>query len=101
MMQQKQWLSKLARLVYVNNQWATFDVVVVVVVLEAPMTKETVELLEQVRRNNRDKRDAPVIILLNKIDDPDNDEVKKMIEKRFFDFIIFLVVDFASLGRAA
>ena len=59
---------------YVADNWKSFDCVVVVVdALQGANTDEQVKLLEFVKQNCDSKKDLPVIVLGNKIDDPDEE----------------------------
>jgi GTPase Era involved in 16S rRNA processing len=60
---------------YVVEKWGAFDCVVVVMdARQGINTAEQVQLLEFVNQNLRDKKNLPVIILGNKVDDPDDEE---------------------------
>ena len=60
---------------YTNDNWDTFDCVVLVMdARQGVSTEEQVSLLKLVKKNLNEKKDLPVIILCNKVDDPDDTE---------------------------
>ena len=60
---------------YVNSKWDMFDCVIVMMDSKQGInTKEQVFLLNLVKENLQSKKDIPVIILCNKVDDPADDE---------------------------
>jgi GTPase SAR1 family protein len=66
---------------YVKEKWATFDCVVVVMDgKQGVNSEEQVNLLNVVKENQATK-DVPVIILCNKVDDPDDEEQNGLIEE--------------------
>jgi GTPase SAR1 family protein len=74
--------SKDMYLDYVNTKWDTFDCAVVVMdVFQGVNTKEQVKLLEVVTKNVNELKEIPVIVLCNKVDDPDNKEVMKFVQE--------------------
>ena len=63
---------------YVNSKWDTFDCVIVVMdVVQGVNTEEQVQLLELVKKNLMNNKNLPVIVLCNKVDDPES------IDKRY------------------
>jgi GTPase SAR1 family protein len=65
---------------YVTKNWNTFDVAVVVMdAKQGVNTEDSVFLLNLVKQNNETKKDIPVIILCNKVDDPDDEEQAEMV----------------------
>lgn len=67
---------------YVEQHWDTFDCVVMVVDgRQGANTEEQVNLFEFVRTNNVNKKDIPVIILCNKVDNPDDEEHAKLVQE--------------------
>jgi GTP-binding protein EngB required for normal cell division len=74
--------SKDMYLDYVNTKWNTFDCAVVVMdVFQGVNTEEQVKLLEVVKKNAHGNKDIPVIVLCNKVDDPENEEVMKFVQR--------------------
>jgi GTP-binding protein EngB required for normal cell division len=64
---------------YVNDKWDTFDCVIAVMdVFQGVNTDEQVQLLELIRDNNSSKKCVPVIVLCNKVDDLDDDELMQL-----------------------
>jgi GTPase SAR1 family protein len=64
---------------YVNDKWDTFDCVIAVMdVFQGVNTDEQVQLLELIRDNNSSKKCVPVIVLCNKVDDFDDDELMQL-----------------------
>lgn len=78
---------------YVNENWHSFDVVVVVMdARQGVNTEEQMNLLELVEKNQVDRKFVPLIVLCNKVDDPDDeeqcvllDEAHQETERRFSD----------------
>lgn len=77
---------------YVSRQWDSYDCVVVVMDAEKGVnTEEQVSLLEFVKEKQQQVKDVPVIVLCNKVDDPDSnhelavlvDEVRAKVEQVF------------------
>jgi GTPase SAR1 family protein len=67
---------------YVDTKWDTFDCAVVVMdVFQGVNTEEQVKLLEIVKKNVNDIKEIPVIVICNKVDDPDNKEVMKFVKE--------------------
>jgi GTPase SAR1 family protein len=67
---------------YVVDKWETFDCVVVVMDAEKGVnTEEQVELLHFVRDNLEKKKRVPVIVLCNKVDDPDAKELMDLVQE--------------------
>ena len=65
---------------YVAQKWDTFDCVVVVMdAVQGVNTEEQVKLLEFVKDNTEKIRNIPVIVLGNKVDDPDDKEVAGLV----------------------
>jgi small GTP-binding protein len=65
---------------YINEHWDTFDCVIAVMdVFQGVNTDEQVQLLELIRDNNSSKKCVPFIVLCNKMDDPDDDEVQMLV----------------------
>ena len=66
---------------YLSEQWHTFDCIVLVVDgKQGANTEEQLRLLKMVRKH-RIKRDVPIIILCNKVDDPDDEEQKLLVDE--------------------
>lgn len=60
---------------YVNDKWHTFDVAVVVMDgRQGVNTEEQMDLLKLVKSNTGSIKKIPIIILCNKVDDPDDKE---------------------------
>jgi GTPase SAR1 family protein len=67
---------------YVRDKWETFDCVVVVMDAEKGVnTEEQVELLHFVKDNLEKKKRVPVIVLCNKVDDPDAKELMDLVQE--------------------
>lgn len=65
---------------YVEKNWDTFDCVMVVMDgRQGVNTEEQVSLLHFVKTNLKERKHIPVMILCNKIDDPDDKEQMEMI----------------------
>jgi small GTP-binding protein len=76
---------------FVEKKWDKFDVAVLVMDgKQGVNTEEQLKLLQFVKSNQEAKRQIPLIILLNKVDDPDDeiqavlvDESRQEVEKQF------------------
>ena len=67
---------------WVDSKWDTFDAVILVMdATKGVNTEEQVQLLELVQANNKSKKDIPVFILGNKVDDCDNQEQKLLVSE--------------------
>lgn len=67
---------------YVNNRWHTFDVAVVVMDgRQGVNTEEQLDLLKLVKNNVESVKQVPIIILCNKVDDPDNAEQRSLLKE--------------------
>eukprot|EP00527_Entomoneis_sp_CCMP2396_P001878 CAMPEP_0198155238 /NCGR_PEP_ID=MMETSP1443-20131203/69032_1 /TAXON_ID=186043 /ORGANISM="Entomoneis sp., Strain CCMP2396" /LENGTH=728 /DNA_ID=CAMNT_0043821981 /DNA_START=475 /DNA_END=2662 /DNA_ORIENTATION=- len=67
---------------YVSDNWHTFDCVVIVMDgRQGVNTDEQVELLKFAKGQCEAVKDVPVITLMNKIDDPDDDEQQLLIDE--------------------
>ncbi len=67
---------------YVEVNWKTFDCVVLVMdAVQGVNTQEQVDLLEFVKRNNKEVKDIPTIVLGNKLDDLDDDDTINQIKE--------------------
>ncbi|CAJ1957799.1 unnamed protein product [Cylindrotheca closterium] len=65
---------------YVESHWNTFDCVVVVMDgRQGVNTEEQVSLLRFVKSNLESKKDVPIVILCNKIDDQDDEEQEELV----------------------
>jgi GTPase SAR1 family protein len=65
---------------YVTDNWHTFDCVVVVTDgRQGVNTEEQLDLLALVEKNSREKKAIPVIILCNKVDEPEDEEQKVLL----------------------
>jgi GTPase SAR1 family protein len=74
--------SKAIYLKYVNDKWNTFDCVIAVMdVMQGVNTEEQVQLLRMIQRNLSTKKKMPIIVLCNKVDDPDNHEIKILVNE--------------------
>jgi GTPase SAR1 family protein len=66
----------------VSDKWKTLDCVVVVMDAEKGVnTEEQVELLHFVKVNLEKKKSAPVIVLCNKVDDPEDVELMQLVRE--------------------
>jgi len=66
---------------YVSEKWDTFDCVIVVMDARLGVnTEDQVSLLNFVQEQLK-KKDVPVIILCNKVDDPDDEEHAKLVKE--------------------
>ena len=67
---------------FVNDQWHTFDMVIVVLDgRQGVNTEEQIALLKLVKTNCDKTRKVPVAILMNKIDDPDDEEQQTLVKE--------------------
>jgi len=67
---------------YINDNWETFDCVVLIMdALQGVNLEEQVTLLQLVAINIKEKRDLPVIILGNKVDDPEDEEIRHLVQE--------------------
>jgi GTPase SAR1 family protein len=66
---------------YVREQWDTFDCVLVVMDGRHGANTEDVKLLEFVRDNNKKRKGVSVIIVCNKVDDPDDLEQAELVKE--------------------
>jgi GTPase SAR1 family protein len=68
---------------YVTNKlWSTLDCVIVVMdVSQGVNTEEQVQLLELVKQNCMEKKNIPIIVVCNKVDDPDNAELMELVNE--------------------
>jgi GTPase SAR1 family protein len=67
---------------FVEEKWNTFDCVVITMdARQGVNTEEQVALLEFAKRNLREKKDVPVLILFNKVDDPDDEEQGAIVQE--------------------
>ncbi|CAJ1951472.1 unnamed protein product [Cylindrotheca closterium] len=65
---------------YVESHWNTFDCVVVVMDgRQGVNTEEQVSLLRFAKSNLESKKDVPIVILCNKIDDQDDEEQEELV----------------------
>jgi GTPase SAR1 family protein len=67
---------------FVDDKWNTFDCVVLIMdARQGVNTEEQVALLEFTKRNLKEKKDVPVLILSNKVDDPDDEEQGALVQE--------------------
>jgi GTPase SAR1 family protein len=67
---------------FVNDMWTTFDCVVAVMdVFQGVNTEEQVQLLQLIKDNVDSKKEIPVIVLCNKVDDLENEEVMMLVDE--------------------
>mmetsp|Transcript_9610 Transcript_9610/g.13423 ORF Transcript_9610/g.13423 Transcript_9610/m.13423 type:complete len:656 (-) Transcript_9610:280-2247(-) len=67
---------------YVKDSWDNFDCVVVVMdAVQGVNTEEQVKLLEFVKENQDEQKEVPLIILVNKVDDPEDKEVGVLVDE--------------------
>lgn len=67
---------------YVSKNWATFDCVVVVMdVMQGVNTEEQVSLLQSVKDKLAAEKKIPIIVLCNKVDDPEDEEVALLVDE--------------------
>ena len=67
---------------YVEKAWDSLDCVIVVMDAHTGVnTEEKVELLKFVKKNSENQKEIPVIILCNKVDDPEDEEVMALVDE--------------------
>jgi len=67
---------------YVNANWHTFDIAVVVMDgRQGVNTEEQLDLLKLAKQNSESVRDIPIIVTLNKIDDSENEEQQALLKE--------------------
>ncbi|CAB9517478.1 expressed unknown protein [Seminavis robusta] len=67
---------------YVEDNWKSFDCVVVVMdARQGVNTEEQISLLKLVTKNLSSKKDIPTIILFNKVDEPDDSQQAMMVQE--------------------
>jgi GTPase SAR1 family protein len=67
---------------YVNEQWHTFDCVVVIMdAILGVNSEEHIALLRLVQANTTTKQNMPIIVLCNKVDKPDDNELRLLVDK--------------------
>jgi GTPase SAR1 family protein len=67
---------------YVDDKWDTFDCVIAVMdVMQGVNTEEQVQLLRMIKHNLATKKQVPVIVLCNKVDDPHDHEIKMLVNE--------------------
>ena len=67
---------------YVNEQWHTFDCVVVIMdAIQGVNSEEHIALLRLVQASTTTKRNMPIIVLCNKVDDPDDNELRLLVDE--------------------
>ena len=67
---------------YVNEQWQTFDCVIVIMdAVQGVNSEEHIALLRLVQANTEAKRNIPIIVLCNKVDDPDDTELQLIVDE--------------------
>ena len=67
---------------YVNSKWHTFDVAVVVMDgRQGVNTEEQLDLLKLAKDNSESIKEVPLIVLCNKVDDPDNEEQRALLKE--------------------
>ena len=67
---------------YVKESWDTYDCALVVMdVSQGVNTEEQVKLLKFVEANVRTKKSIPVIVVCNKVDDVDDDELMELVDE--------------------
>jgi len=67
---------------YVTDSWDTFDCVIVVMdAVQGVNTEEQVNLLEFVKKNHYELKQVPIIILVNKVDDPEDKEIEALVNE--------------------
>ncbi len=65
---------------YVTEHWDTFDCVMIVMDAEKGVnTEEEVQLLKFAKNMMKEKKCVPLIILCNKVDDPDDDSLMELV----------------------
>ena len=74
--------SKNVYMDYCNDNWDTFDCVIAVLdAIQGANTEEQLHLLQQLNKNLSEKKNLPVIVLCNKVDDPDEAEMKVLVDE--------------------
>jgi small GTP-binding protein len=64
---------------FVKEKWATFDYVIIVMdVTQGVNTGEQVDLLKFASENRAEIRDIPILVVINKVDDKEDAEIKNM-----------------------
>ena len=67
---------------YVNDHWHSFDIAVVVMDgRQGVNTEEQLDLLQLAKSNSEKIREIPIIIVCNKVDDPDNAEQRVLLKE--------------------
>jgi len=67
---------------YVAKHWETFDCVIVVMdAVQGVNTEEQIKLLEFVNTSVESRKNIPVIVLCNKVDDPDDEEMIELVDE--------------------
>jgi GTPase SAR1 family protein len=67
---------------YVHTKWDTFDCAIVVMdVFQGANTEDQRNLLDMIRHNVSHNKDVPVIVLCNKVDDPNNKDVMMLVQE--------------------
>lgn len=67
---------------YVEKSWDTFDIIIVVMDAQQGVnTDEQVDLLNFVQNNLDFRKDMPVIVLCNKVDDPEDKDLSSLVEE--------------------
>jgi GTPase SAR1 family protein len=65
-----------------NKLWSTFDCVIVVMDVSQDLnTEKQVQLLELVKQNCMEKKNIPILVVCNKVDDPDNVELMELVSE--------------------
>ena len=67
---------------HVEKSWETFDCVILVLdANQGVNTEEKVNLLRLVKENNEKYKTVPVIVLCNKVDDPDDEDILELVSE--------------------
>mmetsp|Transcript_19929 Transcript_19929/g.56449 ORF Transcript_19929/g.56449 Transcript_19929/m.56449 type:complete len:672 (+) Transcript_19929:286-2301(+) len=67
---------------HVADKWSTFDCAIVVMdALQGVNTDEQVNILKFVKENNTKHKDIPIIVVGNKVDNPDDEEQMELVEE--------------------
>jgi small GTP-binding protein len=67
---------------YVHEKWKSFDCVIAVMdVNQGVNTEEQVELLRFIQKNAHEQKGVPVIVLCNKVDDLEDEEVMELVDE--------------------
>eukprot|EP00977_Amphora_coffeiformis_P027950 scaffold34671_cov230-Amphora_coffeaeformis.AAC.1 len=67
---------------YVNENWHSFDIAIVVMDgRQGVNTEEQLDLLKLVKKNTDTVKEIPVIILCNKVDDPEDEEQAALLKE--------------------